>query len=82
MTSFLPAWLQARQQAAQKRYESTPTPKRGDEQWRFANIKQLNFENLSGKALPADPTNLILRSVGLDSSAAKFIFLNDDLISA
>jgi Fe-S cluster assembly protein SufD len=82
MTSVLPAWLQARQQAAQTRYESIPTPKRGDEAWRFANIKQLNFENLSGKALPADPADLISRSVGLETPAAKFIFLNDELISA
>ncbi len=80
MTSVLPAWLQARQQAAQKRYESTPTPKRGDEQWRFANIKQLNFENLSGKASPADSADLISRSVGLETPAAKFVFLNDELI--
>lgn len=80
MTSVLPAWLQARQQAAQQRYESTPTPKRGDEQWRFGNIKQLNFENLSGKALPADPADLISRSGGLETPAAKFVFLNDDLI--
>lgn len=80
MTSVLPAWLQTRQQAAQQRYESTPTPKRGDEQWRFANIKQLNFENLSGKALYADPSDLISRSGGLETPAAKFVFLNDDLI--
>ena len=80
MTSVLPVWLQARQQAAQKRYESTPTPKRGDEQWRFANIKQLNFENLSGKALTADAADLISRSVGLATPTAKFVFLNDELI--
>jgi Fe-S cluster assembly protein SufD len=80
MTSVLPAWLQARQQAAQQRYESTPTPKRGDEAWRFANIKQLNFENLSGKALPADSADLISRSVGLEAPTAKFVFLNDELI--
>ena len=80
MTSVLPDWLQARQQAAQKRYESIPTPKRGDEAWRFANIKQLNFENLSGAALAADPANLISRSVGLESPAAKFVFLNDELV--
>jgi Fe-S cluster assembly protein SufD len=80
MTSVLPAWLRARQQAAQQRYESTPTPKRGDEQWRFSNIKQLNFENLSGKASPADAADLISRSVGLATPTAKFVFLNDELI--
>jgi Fe-S cluster assembly protein SufD len=81
-TTTLPAWLQARQQAAKQRYESIPTPKRGDEAWRFANIKQLNFENLTGKLAPANPADLIARSVGIEKPAAKFIFLNDDLISA
>jgi len=79
-TTTLPAWLQARKQAAQQRYETIPTPKRGDESWRFANIKQLNFENLSGKASPANPADLVSRSVGLETPVAKFVFLNDELI--
>jgi len=79
-TTTLPAWLQARKQAAQQRYETIPTPKRGDESWRFANIKQLNFENLSGKASPADPADLVSRSLGLETPVAKFVFLNDELI--
>jgi Fe-S cluster assembly protein SufD len=81
MTSTLPAWFQARQESAQARYEAIPTPKRGDEQWRFANIKQLRFDNLSGKASEADHSDLISRSTGLAKPAAKFIFLNDELIS-
>lgn len=81
-TTTLPAWLLARQQAAQTSYESLPTPKRGDEEWRFANIKQLNFENLSGKVVSADPADLISRSDGLESPTAKFVFLNDELISS
>jgi Fe-S cluster assembly protein SufD len=80
MTSIVPAWFQARQQAAQKRYEQTPTPKRGDEQWRFANIKQLRFDNLSGSAAVADTGELISRSSGLAKPAAKFVFLNDEII--
>ena len=82
MTSTLPAWFQARQEAAKKRYEETPTPKRGDEQWRFANIKQLNFSDLSGKASMTDHSALIARSTGLQDPAAKFVFLNDELISS
>ena len=80
MTSTLPAWFQSRQQAAQSRYESIPVPKRGDEQWRFANIKQLRFDNLSGEAKEADHSELISRSTGLETPAAKFIFLNDAVI--
>jgi Fe-S cluster assembly protein SufD len=82
MTSVLPAWLQARQKAAQQRYESIPTPKRGDEAWRFANLKQLNFDNLTGNSAPANSADLITRSVGIEKPAARFIFLNDDLIFA
>jgi Fe-S cluster assembly protein SufD len=80
MTSALPAWFQARQDSAKARFESIPTPKRGDEQWRFANIKQLKFENLSGEPAVADPDELISRSAGLEKSAAKFVFLNDEVI--
>jgi Fe-S cluster assembly protein SufD len=82
MTTTLPAWLQARQQSAKQRHEATPTPKRGDEQWRFANIKQLNFSDLSGEAAAADSQALIARSTGLEKPVAKFVFLNDKLISS
>ncbi len=82
MTTTLPTWLADRQQAALARYEATPTPKRGDEQWRFANIKQLNFG--APKGVPSsvgESSNIISRSTGLEKPAAKFIFLNDALIS-
>ena len=81
MTTTLPAWFTARQQAAKARYESIPTPKRGDEQWRFANIKQLNFAALNSVgATSPDPATLIARSTGLEKPAAKFVFLNDELL--
>lgn len=82
MTSTLPAWFQARQESAKKRYEDTPTPKRGDEQWRFANVKQLKLDNLTGEPNKANPSDLIARSNGVESPAAKFVFINDVVISA
>lgn len=82
MTTTIPTWLAKRQQAALVRYESTPTPKRGDEQWRFANIKQLNFEAQDGALTSVgECSDIIPRSTGLETPAAKFIFLNDTLIS-
>ena len=81
MTSTLPAWFTARQESAKARYESIPTPKRGDEQWRFANIKQLKFEGLSGAVKDTDTSEIIARSTGPQSPAAKFVFLNDEVIS-
>ncbi len=82
MTTTLPAWFTARQQSAQNRYESIPAPKRGDEQWRFANIKQLNFEALLSANIssPVETSEIISRSSGLEKPAAKFVFLNDELI--
>lgn len=82
MTSTLPAWFQARQDSAKTRYDATRTPRRADEQWRFANFKQLNFSALSGESETSDPTDLISRSTGLGKPAAKFVFLNDELISS
>ncbi len=79
MTTTLPAWFTARQQAAKTRYESTPTPKRGDEQWRFANIKQLTFTVTQEPAGPA-PDGLIARSIGLEAPVAKLVFHDDELL--
>lgn len=82
MTTTLPTWFTARQEAAKARYEATPAPKRGDEAWRFSNLKQLDFEGFSqGSAgiLPASES-LLARSNGLEKSAAKFVFCNDTLL--
>ena len=54
MTTTLPNWFTARQEAAQQRYASTPAPKRGDETWRFSNLKQLDFEGYAPGTSSAD----------------------------
>jgi Fe-S cluster assembly protein SufD len=82
-TTTLPAWFTARQQAAQARYESLPTPKRGDEEWRFSNFKQLDFTGFEKRSADfSRPEALAERDTGLESPAAKFIFCNDTLISS
>lgn len=76
-----PAWFAERQRAAWQRFLETPAPKRGDEPWRFASIKQLDFSGFRGQVpVPEDTGSLIERSMGLKSPAAKFIFVNDTLI--
>ncbi|MCX6876991.1 MAG: SufD family Fe-S cluster assembly protein [Verrucomicrobia bacterium] len=81
-TTF-PAWFAARQQTAWTRYLATPTPKRGDETWRFSNIKQLDFAGFTSAAgLPPDADALIARATGLAATAAKFVFINDILAQA
>jgi len=79
-TAHFPAWFTARQLAAWERYLTTPTPKRGDETWRFSNIKQLDFTGFSSSAGVSPASDLIARSSGLESPAAKFIFINDTLV--
>ena len=52
-SASFPAWFADRQKAAWERYLATPAPKRGDEPWRFANFKQLDFyKDLSTDAVP------------------------------
>lgn len=79
-----PAWFAARQQDAWDRYLATPAPKRGDETWRFSNLKQLDFDGFSTSAgvSPAAAAALLARSTGLQAPAAKYVFVNDGLIHA
>ena len=76
---YLPAWFAARQQSAWQRFLATPPPKRGDETWRFSSIKQLGFSGFQ-KSPVSGENDLIARSTGLESPAAKLVFLNDELV--
>lgn len=77
--AYFPAWFATRQQDAWKRYLDTPTPKRGDENWRFSSIKQLDFSSFQ-KAAASGASELVKRSTGLDSPAARLVFVNDELV--
>jgi len=78
--AIFPAWFAARQQAAWERYLATPVPQRGDETWRFSNIKQLDLEGYAVSAADLPATELLARSTGVVSPAAKLVFVNDVLI--
>jgi len=77
--AYLPAWFATRQQDAWKRFLDTPAPKRGDESWRFSSIKQLDFSGFQ-KASAIGVSDLVARSTGLESPAAKLVFVNDELV--
>lgn len=77
--AYLPAWFAARQQSAWQRFLNIPTPKRGDETWRFSSIKQLDFSSFQKNPMMG-ANDLIARSTGLEAPAAKFIFVNDELV--
>jgi Fe-S cluster assembly protein SufD len=78
--AVFPAWFAARQHDAWERYLATPAPKRGDETWRFSNLKQLDFEGYSRSVGVSPASDLISRSSGLEKTAAKFIFINEELV--
>lgn len=80
--AIFPAWFAARQQDAWDRYLATPAPKRGDETWRFSNMKQLDFAGFSRSAGDPPAAGLLERSTGLATPAAKLVFVNDTLIHA
>lgn len=77
--AYLPAWFATRQQSAWQRFLSTPAPKRGDETWRFSSIKQLDFSAFQKNPV-SGANDLIARSTGLKSPAAKLVFVNDELV--
>ncbi|MBB5350226.1 Fe-S cluster assembly protein SufD [Haloferula luteola] len=77
----LPAWFAERQRAAWQRFLETPAPTRRDETWRFSNLKQLDFSSyLADVPVPEDTGSIIETSVGVESPAAKYIFVNETLI--
>jgi Fe-S cluster assembly protein SufD len=77
--AYLPAWFAERQQVAWQRFLATPAPKRGDETWRFSSIKQLDFSGYQ-KSPAIGVNELVARSTGIESPAAKLIFVNDELV--
>jgi Fe-S cluster assembly protein SufD len=78
--AVFPAWFAARQHDAWERYLATPAPKRGDETWRFSNLKQLDFVGFTRGAGVPPAADLISRSTGLAKTAAKFVFVNEELV--
>ncbi|MCW1887454.1 Fe-S cluster assembly protein SufD [Luteolibacter flavescens] len=74
-----PAWFAERQRAAWQRFLETPTPKRGDEAWRFSSYKQLDFSGIARASAEA-PADVVTRSQGVEAPAAKFVFANEQLL--
>jgi Fe-S cluster assembly protein SufD len=58
MTTTVPAWFADLQEAAKAEYESLPMPTRKDEAWRFANLKQLDFDGYTPEERSAIQFNI------------------------
>lgn len=79
-----PGWIQQRATAAWQEFQSLPIPALKDEAWRYSNAKSLALESLhpATEASEADKRDAISRAHGVAKPAAKFVFLNDQLIQA
>ncbi len=78
-----PAAFRASQQAAWDKYQSLPMPKRGDEAWRFADTRTLNFDRFTRAEAVSDATQakLLGFSIGVEKAAGRMIFANDRLLT-
>ncbi|HEY3900805.1 MAG TPA: Fe-S cluster assembly protein SufD [Chthoniobacter sp.] len=71
------------QEAAWTQFTKIPMPTRTDERWRFANVKDLDLSSY----LPPAPVDeavreaLLVRSRGLEKSAGRMVFANDQLLT-
>jgi len=71
------------QEAAWEQFTKIPLPVRTDERWRFANVKDLDLSAYT-PAQPIDESvreELLGRSRGLEKSAGRMVFANDQLLS-
>ncbi|MCB1086455.1 MAG: Fe-S cluster assembly protein SufD [Verrucomicrobiae bacterium] len=79
--SDYPAWYRDLRAESWHQFLETPAPGKTDESWRFANLKQIQFENVR-IADPVSDTEALVddsRSRGLSLVAARFVFINNRL---
>jgi len=77
-----PDWFRDQQLAAWQQFEALPNPTRKDQAWRFSNVGLLDLTpfKISAPLSEDDRKNVLKYSRGLDHSAGRMIFANDQLI--
>ena len=73
----------AEQAEAWEKFTALPMPVRTDEEWRFANVKDLDLSAYVQAQAVDDATReeLLARSTGLAAVAGRMVFANDDLLA-
>jgi Fe-S cluster assembly protein SufD len=79
-SAIFPEWFAIAQADAWAKFSATPTPKRGDEAWRFSTFSQLDFSSFLRLPYHGDAAGLITRSVTPEPVSARMVFVNDQLI--
>ncbi len=80
----LPAWFAERAAAAWQTFQALPIPGAKDENWRYSNAKRLDPAafHRAGPAGEAAEAEAMAASTGLTETAARFVFVNDQLVQA
>jgi len=75
--------LSTERRASWEMFESLAAPARGDEPWRFANVKALDLAafTLAQPVTDSERAELVRRSAGVPAVAGRMIFGNDELLS-
>lgn len=84
LAANLPTWFTDRATAAWNTFESLPIPSVKDEHWRYSNAKRLDptpFHRATA-ALESAEAEAVSASIGLADTAARFIFVNDQLVQS
>lgn len=77
-----PGWFTQSQLSAWQTFTNLPMPGRRDEAWRFADLKQLDFERFKAVQGPADVVPPpATAGAFLKKTAARLVFANDTLVS-
>ena len=79
----LPEWYAEARGAAWDEFLGLPMPVRTDEEWRFADLKKLDFDAFVDASEVDDATaaDLITRSTALQENAGRIVFANERLIA-
>ena len=79
-----PSWFQTRANAAWSEFQSLPVPDIKDEHWRYSNAKRIALETLvtAEPAAQSDVERAVTGSKGLAKTSARFVFVNDQLVSS
>ncbi|PYJ09930.1 MAG: Fe-S cluster assembly protein SufD [Verrucomicrobia bacterium] len=78
----LPGWFQDQQRAAWAKFESFPFPNRKDQPWRFSSVDKLDLSRYTqpAKLTQTERDEILERSTGLEATAGRLLFADDQLI--
>ena len=85
LSTLSPAeWFSERTAAAWQEFQALPVPGIKDEHWRYSNAKRIELDTLvNATEAPMDIVEQAVGcSVGIGSTAATFIFVNDQLAAS